>query len=103
MTFNAGIVVFHLNLKNCMSLKDKRRILKSLVDRLGSNKITGVSEVGDNDLWKNGTLGVVCISSSHDMVVSAFNKARSMIESTGIEITQEERWVINQEDLEAVL
>ncbi|MBN2169023.1 MAG: DUF503 domain-containing protein, partial [Actinobacteria bacterium] len=103
MTFNAGIVVFQLSLKSCMSLKDKRRILKSIIDRLGNNKIIGVSEISENDFWKSGSLGVVCISSSHDMVAGAFNKARSMIESSGVEIIGEERWIVNQEDLEAVL
>lgn len=100
--FTTGIAVFNLSLRNCSSLKDKRRLLKSIVDRLGNIKYLGVSEVGDNDLWKNGSISLICISSSQNVVMNTIDKARSLIESYDLEITEEKRWYIRDEDLEAV-
>lgn len=100
--FTTGIAVFKLSLRNCSSLKDKRRLLKSIIDRLGNNNILGVSEVSDNELWKNGCIGLICISSSQNVVMNTIDKARLLIESYDLEITEEKRWYIRDDDLEAV-
>lgn len=44
------------------SLKDKRRVIRSLVARLRNQYNAAVAEVGDNDLWQSCRLGVAVVS-----------------------------------------
>ena len=46
------------------SLKEKRHIVKSLVDRLRQRFNVSVSEIGDHELWQRAALGVACVG--HD-------------------------------------
>jgi uncharacterized protein YlxP (DUF503 family) len=98
--FFVGIGRYQLDMSACSSLKDKRRILKSVVDRLGNSKVTGVSEVGANDYWKSGTLALTCVSVSRDVVEHTLDKARRTVESCGVEVIESERWILRPDDLE---
>jgi uncharacterized protein len=98
--FFVGIARYQLDMSSCASLKDKRRIVKSIIDRLGNSKVAGVSEVGANDYWKSGTLALSCVSTSREVVVGALDKAHRTIESYGVEVTSVQRWIIRPEDLE---
>jgi len=51
-----------LRLDGCESLKDKRRVLRSLIDRMRHDFNVAISEVADQDLWGNATIGVACVS-----------------------------------------
>lgn len=95
-----GIGRYQLDMSSCSSLKDKRRIVKSIVDRLGNSKVTGVSEVGANDYWKSGTLALTCVSASRAVVMNTLDNVRRTIESYGVEVTEVERWVLRPDDLE---
>jgi hypothetical protein len=88
-----------LDCSMCTSLKDKRRILKSILDRLGNSRLMGVAEVGDRDFWKSSVIGVVAVSSSNEMVAKALDGAERMIEASGVEIIGRQRWTIRPEDL----
>lgn len=99
MKFYVGIARFRLDMAACSSLKDKRRLLKSILDRLGNSKLMGAAEVGDRDYWKSGVLGITCVSSSRQLVGKALDGARRLIESSGVEVVDEERWVLKPEDI----
>ena len=45
------------------SLKEKRRIVRSLKDRLKRNFNASVAEVGDQDIWQNLHIGIAAVSS----------------------------------------
>lgn len=49
------------------SLKDKRRILRSVVERVQSRFNVAIAEVDHNDSWKVATIGICCVTndSSH--------------------------------------
>jgi len=57
-----GSMELQLRLEGCKSLKDKRRILRSIMDRVRHDFNVAIAEVEDNDLWGNATLGVACVS-----------------------------------------
>ena len=99
MKFFVGIARFRLDFAACSSLKDKRRYLKSILDRLGNSRLVGAAEVGDRDFWKSGVIGVVCVSSSRTLVLKAIDGSRRTIEFTGIEVIDSETWVLKPEDL----
>jgi uncharacterized protein len=51
-----------LRLEGCKSLKDKRRILRSVMDRVRHEFNVAIAEVEDQDLWGNACIGVACVS-----------------------------------------
>lgn len=57
-----GTLEISLKLEGTQSLKDKRRILRSLLQRARNDFHVAIAEVDDNDLWGNATLGVACVS-----------------------------------------
>ncbi len=62
---NAGIGKIKLHLPATHSLKEKRRILKSIISRLRNQFNVSVAEVDDQDLWQLATLGVSCVGNGH--------------------------------------
>ena len=44
------------------SLKDKRQIIKSIIERLKSRFNISIAEVDLNDSWKTSIIGFVCVS-----------------------------------------
>lgn len=99
MKLFVGIGSYRLNLSECASLKDKRRLLKSLRDRIGTSRLMGISEYDDHELWKSSTLGITSVSPSFTVAKESLLNARRMIESSGVEVVQMEQWILNCEDL----
>lgn len=44
------------------SLKDKRQIIKSIIERLKSRFNISIAEVDLNDSWKTSIIGFACVS-----------------------------------------
>ena len=59
----ARIVLF---LPEARSLKDKRRVVKSLKDRLHNQFNVAAAEVGDNDLLQKAVLGVAAVANDEE-------------------------------------
>ncbi|MBM7583154.1 uncharacterized protein YlxP (DUF503 family) [Caldicoprobacter guelmensis] len=57
-----GVCKVNLLIEEAFSLKEKRRILKSLIERLQSRFNASVAEVGLNDKWQSAVLGIACVS-----------------------------------------
>ena len=47
-----------------ISLKGKRRLLKSITTRVRSKFNVSVAEVDDHNLWQLATLGICCVSNN---------------------------------------
>ena len=65
---NTGVVKIQLHLPENQSLKDKRRIVKSIISRLRNQYNISIAEVDDNDLWQMATLGISCVSNNSQHV-----------------------------------
>ena len=76
---NAGICRIKLHLSDSQSLKDKRRIVKSIISRLRSQYNISIAEVDDQDLWQLVTLGIACVSNQNQHVDEILSKAMSFI------------------------
>ena len=61
---NIGVCQIRLRLPENMSLKDKRRVLKSITTQVRSKFNVSVAEVDDQDLWQLATLGICCLSNN---------------------------------------
>ena len=61
---NVGVCKISLRLPENLSLKGKRRVLKSIITRVGSKFNVSVAEVDDQELWQLATLGICCVSNN---------------------------------------
>lgn len=57
-----GLLQFHLLIHDAQSLKDKRRVVSSLKDRLHREHMVSVAEVGDADLLNHALIAVTLVA-----------------------------------------
>jgi len=76
-----GLCLVEMHLAGCHSLKEKRRVLRHLKDRLRSKFNLSVAELEHQDLWQRATLGVVSIAASREPVESCFQQVRAILEA----------------------
>ena len=88
-----GVCQIKLRLPENLSLKGKRRVLKSITTRVRSKFQVAIAEVDDNDRWQLATIGVCCVSNDGrqtnevlSRVVSFISEGRFDIEILGHEI-----------------
>ena len=62
-----------------MSLKGKRRVLKSITSQLRNRFNVAVAEVDDNELWQLATLGVCCLSNDKRHTNEVLSKVAAFI------------------------
>ncbi len=58
-----GVTRWELHLFDCQSLKDKRRIVKSLKDRLAGRYAVSAAEVAHQELWQRAALAAAIVTS----------------------------------------
>ena len=59
---NVGVCKINLRLPENMSLKGKRRVIRSITSQIRSKYNVSVAEIEDHDLWQLATLGICCVS-----------------------------------------
>lgn len=57
-----GLLEISLQIPGARSLKDKRRVVKSLVERMRNRFNCSVAEVDLHDVWQNAKLAVCVVS-----------------------------------------
>lgn len=62
---NAGVCRIELRLPENLSLKGKRRVLKSITTRTRNRFNVAIAEVDDQDLWQLATIGICCVSNNN--------------------------------------
>jgi uncharacterized protein YlxP (DUF503 family) len=61
---NIGVCKIKLHIPGNQSLKDKRRVVKSIIPKLRNQYNISIAEVDDQDLWQLATLGISCVSNN---------------------------------------
>ena len=64
MVMNVGVCRIELRLPENLSLKGKRRVLKSIVARVKNRFNVSIAEIDDQELWQLATLGICCVSNN---------------------------------------
>ena len=59
-----GILQFELHIADAQSLKDKRRVVRSLKDRLHREHQVSVAEIAALDQWNVAVLGLAAVANS---------------------------------------
>ncbi|WP_455258489.1 DUF503 domain-containing protein [Peptoniphilus asaccharolyticus] len=72
------------------SLKEKRRIIKSLIQKMQSRfKNVSIAEVGDNDLWQSAIIGMAIVSNDIKYADEVMDKCIDFIDAFGeVEIVE---------------
>lgn len=71
----------NLHLPQSQSLKDKRRIVKSMIARLQNEFSVTAAEIEEQDLWQVAILGIAYVSSDASHANSVISKAVHYIET----------------------
>ena len=69
-----GVLRVRLGIFEALSLKDKRRVTRSLKDRLGARHNVSIAEIDDLDHRQAATLGLAMIANEARFVESALSK-----------------------------
>ena len=59
-----GVCRLTLSIPGSYSLKDKRRVVKSLVERIRHRYNVAAAEVDAHEIWNTAVIGVSCVSTS---------------------------------------
>lgn len=78
-----GVMTVELHLGDANSLKEKRRILKSLIERIKNRFNVSVAEVAQQDLWQRSTIGISIVSCEQTFVHKVFAAVIKFIEAQG--------------------
>ena len=66
---------------DAQSLKQKRMVLRSVKNRLMNKFNVSVAEIGSNDKWQVGELGIATIANDSKFVHSALEEVKNFIQT----------------------
>jgi uncharacterized protein YlxP (DUF503 family) len=71
---HVGTLVVELDIPGADSLKDKRQVVKSLLDTIRRKFNVSAAEVDQNDVWKRATLGFAAVTNNYALVGEVLDK-----------------------------
>ncbi|MBI4576209.1 MAG: DUF503 domain-containing protein [Planctomycetes bacterium] len=74
-----GALSLRLSIPGARSLKEKRRVVKSLVDRIRARFNVACSEVEDLDLHRSAVLGVAAVGNEGRVIDAALCKVVDLV------------------------
>ncbi|MCL6477418.1 MAG: DUF503 domain-containing protein [Peptococcaceae bacterium] len=78
-----GVLTLELFMGEASSLKSKRRILKSLLDKMKARFNVAVAEVDKQDKWQYSTVGVTCITNDPSHAHQMMSAVVKYVETSG--------------------
>ena len=81
MTMHVGVARVALQLAESSSLKGKRMVVKSVIQRVRNRFNVAVAEIETQDVWEMITLGIVCVSDDPRHANAMLSKVVDFIES----------------------
>ena len=83
---HVGVCQVRFRLPENLSLKGKRRILKSITAQVNNKFNVSIAEIDNNDLWQLGTIGISCVSNSKRHTNEVLSKVVEFITSSRFDI-----------------
>lgn len=88
-------IEFHV--PHAHSLKDKRKVVKSIVDTARHRYRVAAAEVDHQETWQRAGLGFAVVASSSQHATDVIDQVESFVWSNpDIEITSTERWWLEE-------
>jgi uncharacterized protein YlxP (DUF503 family) len=78
-----GVCKVVLAIDEVFSLKEKRHIVRSLIERVKSRFNASIAEVDLNDKWKRAVIGISCVSNESGHADSMMANIVNFIENDG--------------------
>jgi len=87
-----GLLVADLSLPECFSLKEKRSVVRGVIDALRHAREVSVAEVGCHDAHTRARIAVACVGADRAHVERLLDRALRTIESReGLVLNDAER------------
>lgn len=80
-----GVCIIELRLPTAGSLKDKRRIIKSLTAQVRNQFNVSIAEVDFHDVWGAAEIGVSCVSTDGGHAHAVLSEVVKMIEDARLD------------------
>ena len=91
-----GVAKLILRLPGNKSLKGKRKVIKSICERLRQRFNLAVAETDVQDVWQTGELGIVAVGNQASFIDSKLDKAINFVEDMQVaEIVDIQRELIH--------
>ncbi|MFO7460256.1 MAG: DUF503 domain-containing protein [Desulfatiglandales bacterium] len=91
-----GTLKIEFRIQDNHSLKGKRKIVRSMVDRLKHRFNASVAEVGSNDNWQRIELGISTVGNDRRHIESSLGNILSFVDSLYLaEIVNTESEILN--------
>jgi uncharacterized protein YlxP (DUF503 family) len=71
-----GLLTLELHIPASQSLKEKRQVLKSLLETTRNRFNVSIAEVDHLDLWQRATVAAACVSKDQSFVDQVLNRVR---------------------------
>jgi uncharacterized protein YlxP (DUF503 family) len=78
-----GVCSWDLSLPECRSLKEKRRVVKSLKERMQHRFRVSVAETNHQDVWTRAQLTAALVSADRGQADSILDKMDRFVEGDG--------------------
>ena len=75
-----GVLTLNLMISDSQSLKDKRQIVKSLLDGIRHKFNISAAELGALDAWQRSVIGFACISNEQSVANTVLNRVLAVVE-----------------------
>jgi hypothetical protein len=82
MVVGVGCMIFRLH--ECGSLKEKRKVVKSMVARIRNQFNASVAEVADNDIYQRIVIGVSLTGNDRQLINAKLDKLFNFAEDLGL-------------------
>ena len=69
-----AFLTLELHIEAAQSLKDRRKVVRSMKDKLRTSFNISVAELDGSELWNRATIGVVSVSQSRDYLDGLMKK-----------------------------
>ena len=77
-----GIARLSLSIPHAASLKDKRQVLRKLLDRTRARFNVAMAEVADNDLWQRAVVGIAVVGNSRSFAQEQLDVVLQFVEDS---------------------
>jgi uncharacterized protein YlxP (DUF503 family) len=79
-----GVCKLDLRIPENHSLKEKRHVLRKLIDRVRNRFNVAIAEVGDNDIWQRAQMGFCTVGNDRRHINSSLDKVIYFIEQMNL-------------------
>jgi uncharacterized protein YlxP (DUF503 family) len=81
-----GAMVLRLHLPAAQSLKDKRQVVKSVVERIKGRYNVSAAEVADLDRWQLTEIGVACVTNQVSHAEDILRNVANYVEESRLDV-----------------